>query len=227
MKINLFGPLPRLFRAPSRLGLVVALATTGVGAENATLATRTTLEEARAALESLSARNRAASSVSLQFSSRVMGADGAWTAPAQGDLVTADSGRFRLKYAQGVVVSDGKTLWQHFPATGQVVIRPAASAGSGGAGGVLLRFLQARAVAAARVQGALRIVLDPASVGENLDSLVLTLSPDAGTVRKVETQDPAGNRAEYTVSSLRHDVRPRRGAFTFKIPDDVEVVDMR
>lgn len=185
------------------------------------------LKEARAALEALSFKNRAAPSVALVFSSRVMGADGGWTVPTQGSLVTADSGRFRLKHSQGVVVSDGKTLWQHFPSTGQVVIRGAAPRESGNAGGVLLRFLQARAVAAERVSGALRIVLDPASVGENLDSLVLTLSPDATKVRRVETRDPAGNRAEYTVSSLRYDGRPGRSTFTFKVPDGAEVVDMR
>lgn len=225
MKMNLSRPLAGLFRASARLGLVVALATTGALADGATL------KEARAALESLSARNLAAPSVSLVFSSRVMGADGAWTLPAQGSLVTADSGRFRLKHAQGLVVSDGKTLWQHFPSTKQVVIRtvpPRGNASGGGAGGVLLRFLQARAVAAGRVQGgSLRVVLDPSSVGENLDSLVLTLSPDAAKVRKVETQDPAGNRAEYTVSSLRYDGRPGRNTFTFKVPDDADVVDMR
>ncbi len=223
MQINLFRPFSGLFRASPRWGAVVALATMGVWADGATL------KEARAALETLSAQNRAAPSVSLVFSSRVMGADGEWTLPAQGSLVTADSGRFRLKHAQGVVVSDGKTLWQHFPSTKQVVIRAVASRGDGGgAGGVLLRFLQARAVAAERVQGgSLRVVLDPSSVGENLDSLVLTLSPDATKVRKVETRDPAGNRAEYAVSSLRYDGRPGRGTFTFKVPGDVDVVDMR
>lgn len=222
MKINLFRPVSGLFGAGARLGLVVALGATGLWADGATL------KEARTALESLSARNRTAPSVSLVFSSRVMGADGDWTLPTQGSLVTADSGRFRLKHAQGVIISDGKTMWQHFPSTNQVVIRPVAARGHGGAGGVLLRFLQARAVAATRGQdGGLRIMLDPASVGENLDSLVLTLSSDAARVRKVETQDPAGNRAEYTVSSVRYDGRPGRNTFTFKVPEGADVVDMR
>lgn len=144
--------------------------------------------------------------------------------------MTADSGRFRLKHAQGVVVSDGKTLWQHFPSTKQVVIRPATTrenAAGANAGGILLRFLQAKAVAASQVGGGLRIALDPASVGENLDSLVITLSGDASTVKRVETQDPVGNRAEYTVTSLRYDGKPGRAAFSFKVPDGAEVVDMR
>jgi outer membrane lipoprotein-sorting protein len=184
------------------------------------------LKEARTALEALSAKNRNAASVSLAFTSRVMGADGNWTPSSGGSLVTADSGRFRLKHAQGTVISDGRTLWQHFPSTKQVVIR-AATRDGGNAGGVLLRFLQAKALSADRAAGGLRITLDPASVGENLDSLVITLSSDVATVRRVETQDPAGNRAEYAVTSLRYDGRPGRGAFTFKVPDGVEVVDMR
>jgi outer membrane lipoprotein-sorting protein len=74
---------------------------------------------------------------------------------------------------------------------------------------------------------ALRVVLDPGSVGENLDSLIVTLTPAAEAVRRVETQDPAGNRVEYEITSLRYDARPGRGAFTFRIPAGVEVVDMR
>jgi outer membrane lipoprotein-sorting protein len=189
------------------------------------------LREAREALEALAQKHRDAAAVSLAFESRALGADGNPMPPVKGTMVMADSGRFRLRHAQGTVVSDGVTLWQHFPATRQVVIRPAAdAAGAGGAGGVLLRFLQARAVKAQRPDGAagtLRVVLDPASVGESLDSLVLTLSPDGTIVRRVDTQDPAGNRVEYVLTSLRYDARPGRAAFTFKIPAGAEVIDMR
>jgi len=207
-------------------GLILAVSPTLVRAETSPL------KEARTALDALSAKNRAAASVTLAFTSRVMGADGDWMPSGSGSLVTADSGRFRLKHSQGTVISDGRTMWQYFPSTKQVVIRPAVSAGqsggnSGGAGGVLLRFFQAKAVAAERVSGALRIVLDPASVGENLDSLIVTLSPDAGSVRRVETLDPAGNRAEYTVSTQRYDGRPGRAAFKFQVPAGADVVDMR
>ena len=183
------------------------------------------LHEARAALEALSTRHSTAASVSLAFESRAIGADGNPMPAVKGTLVTADSGRFRLTHAQGTVVCDGSTLWQYFPSTRQVVIRSAAAAG--GAGGVLPRFLQARAVKAEKTGGALRIVLDPASVGESLDSLVLTLTPGAEAVKLVETQDPAGNRVEYALTSLRYDARPGRAAFTFKIPAGAEVVDMR
>jgi outer membrane lipoprotein-sorting protein len=194
-------------------------------ATSASAAETPVLREARAALETLAQKHRSAAAVSLAFESRAMGADGSLMPAVKGTMVMADSGRFRLRHAQGTVVSDGTTLWQHFPSTRQVVIRPGAEAG--GAGGVLLRFLQARAVKADRVAGALRIVLDPASVGETLDSLVLTLSPDAATVRRVETQDPGGNRVEYTLTSLRYDARPGSAAFTFKIPAGAEVIDMR
>jgi outer membrane lipoprotein-sorting protein len=186
------------------------------------------LQEARAALELLAQKHRSAAAVSLAFESRALGADGNPMPVAKGTLLTADSGRFRLTHAQGTVVCDGVTLWQHYPSTRQVLIRPAGEGGA--AGGVLLRFLQARAVKAQRLggtDGALRIALDPGSVGESLDSLVITLSPDAATIRRVDTQDPAGNRVEYTVTSLRYDARPGSGAFTFKIPSGTEVVDMR
>lgn len=201
--------------------LLLALAPAGFAAE------APALKEARAALESLTEKHRDAQAVSLVFESRAEGADGNLMPPVKGTLVTADSGRFRLQHAQGTVVCDGVTLWQYFPSTRQVVIRPAAQAN--GAGGVLLRFLQARAIKAEHAgrDGALRVVLDPASVGESLDSLVLTLSSDGAVVRRVETQDPAGNRVTYVLTSLRYDARPGRAAFTFKVPAGAETVDMR
>ena len=185
------------------------------------------LAEARSALAALTEKQRAAASVSVSYESRSIGADGTPMPPVRGSLVTADSGRFRLTHAQGTVVSDGVTLWQHFPSTQQVVIRHADEAR--GAGGALLRFLQARAVRAERIArpAGLRVALDPASVGETLDSLVLTLSPDGATVRSVETVDPAGNRVTYAIRSLRHDGRPGRGTFTFTVPAGAEIVDMR
>jgi hypothetical protein len=106
-------------RAVPALSLILTFAATESRADAAAL------KEARTALESLSSKNRAAPSVSFVFTSRVMGADGSWLPPAKGSLVTADSGRFRLRHAQGTVVCDGVTLWQHFPSTKQVVIRPA------------------------------------------------------------------------------------------------------
>jgi outer membrane lipoprotein-sorting protein len=184
------------------------------------------LREAKSVLSSLAQKHRAAPVFSLVFESRAEGADGNPMPAAKGTLVAADSGRFRLQHAQGTVVSDGKTVWQYFPSTKQVVIKDAADAGE--AGGVLLRFLQARALRAeSRSGGLLRVILDPSSVGEPLDSLVVTVSPGAASVRRVMTQDPAGNRVEYTVKSLRYDARPGRGAFAFKLPAGVEVIDMR
>lgn len=184
------------------------------------------LRDAKAVLASLAQKHRAAPVFSLVFESRAEGADGNSMPATKGTLVAADSGRFRLQHAQGTVVCDGKTVWQYFPSTKQVVIKDASEAGE--AGGVLLRFLQARALRAeSRPGGLLRVVLDPSSVGESLDSLVVTVSSTESSVRRVLTQDPAGNRVEYTVKSLRYDARPGRGAFAFKLPSGVEVIDMR
>ncbi|MCD6025385.1 MAG: outer rane lipoprotein carrier protein LolA [Fibrobacteria bacterium] len=211
--------------------LLIALATTipGLAAPKSATgqpADSKELREAQAVLAGLAKKHRAAPVFSLVFESRAEGADGNLMPAAKGSLTAADSGRFRLQHAQGTVVSDGRTVWQYFPSTKQVVIKDAADAGE--AGGVLLRFLQARALRAApRPGGLLRVVLDPASVGESLDSLVVTLSPAESSVRRVLTQDPAGNRVEYTLKSLRYDARPGRNAFVFKLPAGVEVIDMR
>ena len=183
------------------------------------------LKDAQTALAAIVKKHRAAKAVSVSFESRAEGADGNPLPVSKGSLLAADSGRFRLQHAQGTVVSDGKTVWQYFPSTKQLVIKDAADAGE--AGGVLLRFLQARALKADKRAGQLRVVLDPASVGESLDSLILTLAADNASVKKVETLDPAGNRVEYQLKSMRYDVRPDRSTFVLKKPAGVEVLDMR
>ena len=214
-----FSSFSTIARAAALLTLPVLLAVAPARASG------TPLQEARAALDALRAKHAAAGAVSVSFRSRALGADGSPMPAVKGSLVTADSGRFRLEHAQGVVVSDGATLWQYAPSTGQVILRPAAAAG--GAGGVLRRFLDARAVKAEPAGNDLRVALDPASVGESLDSLVITVTRDGSAARRVETQDPAGHRVTYELTSVRYDARPAREAFTFRPPADAEIVDMR
>ena len=143
----------------------------------------------------------------------------------KGSLLAADSGRFRLESAAGIVVCDGKTLWQYFPANKQVILKDASEAGE--SGGILLRFLEARALYAQRRDGLLRVTLDPGSVGQNLDSLVLNLDPEKSAVTSVESQDPTGSRVTYVVKSLRYGVTVSRKDFTFQAQKGAETVDMR
>jgi outer membrane lipoprotein-sorting protein len=185
------------------------------------------LIEARAALEKLAKKHGSAKTFSLKFEAAALGPDGEPLPKSKGTLLSGDSGRFRLEHAQGVVVCDGATLWQYFPSTRQVIVRSAGDmAGAGTAGGVLLRFLGADPLRAQKIRGGLRVNLDPASAGENLDSLVLILGPGPA-VRRVETWDPAGGRVEYAVKSLKLGVRTRARDFAAPNPPGAEVVDMR
>ena len=216
-------PMKRLYTSLSAFALCAAVMAT---AAPKTTAPSEELREAQSVLAGLAKKHKSAPVFSLVFEARAEGADGNLMSPSKGTLTAADSGRFRLQHAQGTVVCDGKTVWQYFPSTKQVVIKDAADAGE--AGGVLLRFLQARALRAESAKGGLlRVALDPSSVGESLDSLVVVLSPSENTVRRVVTQDPAGNRVEYALKSLRYDARPGRSTFAFKLPAGVEVIDMR
>ena len=185
-----------------------------------------TWRDARRALDVLAKQHRAAKNFSFRFESHATGSDGETMHSGKGSLLAADSGRFRLEYAGSSVVCDGATLWQYFPANRQVILKQASEAGT--AGGILMRFLQAKPLRAERTHdGFLRILLDPASVGESLDSLIVTVDADKPAIRSVETQDPAGNRVAYLVKSLRYDIYPANKAFTFQVPTGVETVDMR
>ena len=184
------------------------------------------LHDAQRILNQLAQKHRASPNFALKFESHSIGSDGEPLPVVKGSLLSADSGCFRLDHAAGTVVCDGKTLWQYFPANKQVILKDAAEAGE--AGGILLSFLEARALRAQRTQdGLLRIVLEPGSVGQNLDSLILTLDPDKSAVRIVETQDPTGSRVTYVVKSLRYGISVTRKDFVFQAPKCVETVDMR
>jgi len=185
-----------------------------------------TWREARRVLDGLAKQHRAAQNFSLRFETRATGSDGESMPSSKGFLSVADSGRFRLEHSDGTVVCDGKTLWQYSPANKQVIVKQASEAGE--AGGILLRFLQAKPMSAKHEQrGLLRIDLDPGSVGESLDSLILIVDVDKSAIHSVETQDPTGNRLLYLVKSLRYDIHPDAKTFTFQVPRGVETVDMR
>ena len=184
------------------------------------------LRDAKTILNKLAKQHHESHSFALKFESHALGADGEPLPEMKGSLLVADSGCFRLEFSQGVVVSDGKILWQYFPANKQVIVKEASDAGP--VGGILIRFLQARPMKAKQQNdGTLRVALDPASVGESLDSLILILDSEKSSVREVETLDPADGRTHYNVKSLRFGVAVKSRDFTFQAPRGVETVDMR
>jgi outer membrane lipoprotein carrier protein len=186
----------------------------------------TAWREARKVLEHIAQQRLSAHGFALKFESRAIGSDGEPLPAVRGSLLVADSGRFRLEYPGGTVVCDGKTLWQYIPSHKQVIVKDASE--SGGMGGVLLRFLEAKVIKSERqTDGLLRIFMDPGGTGQNLDSLLITVNPDNSAIRSVETQDPAGNRVIYIVKSLRYGVSMKRGEFMFQAPSGMETVDMR
>jgi chaperone LolA len=186
----------------------------------------TAWRDARRVLGRLAQQRLSAHGFALKFESRAIGSDGEPMPAVSGSLLVADSNRFRLEHPGGTVVCDGKTLWQYIPSHNQVIVKEASE--SGGAGGILLRFLEAKAVKSKRKpDGSLRIILDPGSVDQNLDSLIIVVNPDKFAIRSVETQDPAGNRVVYMVKSLRYGVSTKSREFTFQAPSGVETVDMR
>ncbi len=187
----------------------------------------TALKEAREILSRMVEKQRAAKTVLIRFEVGSIGPDGDPLPKTAGSLLSADSGRFRLVHAQGVVVCDGRTLWQYSPANKQVMVKSAADAIPSGAEGALLRFLGAKALRAERAKNRLRVALDPEGTGESLDSLVLILDPGGFGLRQVETVDPAGARVVYSVKSLKLGARVRAGDFSFAPPAGAETVDMR
>ncbi len=185
-------------------------------------------KEAKLWLEQLGKRQREAKSFLLRFEAEGFDAEGEKLTSFKGSLLSGDSGRFRLEYSKNLIVCDGKTLWQYFSQTRQLILRNAQDAkDSKTAGGILLRYLHAQPLQAKRVPQGLQIMLDAKSSGENLDSLTLLLDDKNHSVIQVETVDPTGTRLIYIVKTLKLEAKVRPKDFEAPKPSGAEIVDMR
>lgn len=154
---------------------------------------------------------------------------------SSGRLLYLRPGRFRWETEEPephVLVSDGETLRMFSPEDRVMQIAPLGAGGiSQTALGVLFGEANVRELfRVERMPGSdekeIRLRLHPREAGtfERLDVVL-----DAGTldVRQLEILDPLGNRTRLRLESVEVNVGVREEAFTIRVPDDTEVIDLR
>lgn len=150
-----------------------------------------------------------------------------------GILLLKKEHKYRVEYDDQTIVTDGETVWKYSASQKQVLIdhfkmddqtfspeRILTGAPSDYTPAVLKKE---------RLGKAETTVLKLAAVHEDSYVQSLKLWVDEGTwlIRKVEYVDVGGKRTEYTVNDIKINIGLDDSRFTYKVPEGVEVVDLR
>lgn len=161
------------------------------------------------------------------------------SATAHGEYVQERPNRLAIRFTapdSGAIVSDGKVVWVFLPASapGQVVKRPATDR-SATPIDLTGQFLDApktkydiSAAPNRTVDGhaARGLVLVPKiAAGAPFTRATVWVDNDDSLIREFEETEPSGVTRHVRLTSVQTNVPVDRGAFTFKIPKGVKVVD--
>ncbi|MDB5102638.1 MAG: outer rane lipoprotein carrier protein LolA [Fibrobacteres bacterium] len=203
--------------------------TAASGAAPAESAMRT---EARNALRKAVTFHREAKDLTLKFKASVYNAALDKQDEYQGKLLLKGANKFRLEIPGGTYVSNGATFWEYHAQNHQVVLKGAKDLEDQPLpGDVLLRFLDSDPLSLAKAKDGskefLELRLDPSRAMKNLDSLAVLLNKKDFSVHRISSRDVSGNEARYTVTAVKRNGGIKDKEFTFAVPKDAEVVDMR
>jgi outer membrane lipoprotein-sorting protein len=152
---------------------------------------------------------------------------------ARGTLSLKKDHRYRIETEDQVVVTDGSTVWSYSVPNKQVLIDSfkqnersiSPERILSGAPGDFSPTVLGREP----VGGVETVILKLVPRGEHsvVSSLRLWIDTGSWLIRKAEVTDVNGKETTYTVSGLRINTGLPDARFTLKIPEGVEVVDLR
>jgi outer membrane lipoprotein carrier protein len=150
----------------------------------------------------------------------------------QGELLLGDGEKFRLVLPNYHFTSDGETLWEYRPSVKQVLAKPLAEMGSGfHPSKMLFQYLECKALSAQeeKLNGAraIRLHLDPQGKLASLKELEVWLHPATAAPLQLRAVDASGNRSLYRFKNMKVNRPLAKNAFTFQLPDGVELLDLR
>lgn len=130
-------------------------------------------------------------------------------------------------------VSDGRKLYSYIPEDRQVIVTPVPAADEASSPALFLagkgNIARDFAASAATVPGlrpdeyALKLV--PRAPQQEYDWLVVVVARDSLQIRRLVTTDAQGGTSTFVFSRFRENAKLPDGAFTFRIPRGVEVID--
>jgi outer membrane lipoprotein carrier protein len=175
---------------------------------------------------------RKAQSLSITFN-----ADSYWSATEEwnaykGSLWLSGKDKFHLFLPEVEMISDGRTLWKYSRENKQVVVENFEESGENvHPSQILFDFLKCKPRGMKEVvekkKKYLQIDLDVPGNSKSYDSLQVFLETESFAPYKIKTVDAADNKAVYTITSIKRNVKFKEKSFQFTVPRGVEEVDLR
>jgi outer membrane lipoprotein carrier protein len=130
-------------------------------------------------------------------------------------------------------VSDGKKLYSYIAEDRQVIVTPVPPADEAsspalflaGKGNIATDFTASEATLSALGADEWALKLVPTRPQQEYDWLVLVVARGSLQIRRLVTADSQGGTSTFVFSRFRENVKLPDGAFTFRIPRGVEVID--
>lgn len=169
----------------------------------------------------------------LSFSQRTRFAVARIEHQSHGTLALKKENRYRIEMEDQVIVTDGVTVWSYSIANKQVLVDAfrqnertlSPERILSGAPGEYAPSV----IGHENIEGADMVILKLVPRGEKglIASLRLWIDADTWLIRKAEVADVNGKETTYSVSDIRINTGIPDSRFILKIPEGVEVVDLR
>jgi outer membrane lipoprotein carrier protein len=154
----------------------------------------------------------------------------------RGNVMIRKPGLMRWTYTapeKKEFVSDGRKLYSYIPEDRQVIVTavPTADEASSpalflaGKGNIGRDFTASAATVPGLRRDEYALKLVPRNPQQEYDWLVLVVARDTLQIRRLVTTDAQGGTSTFVFSHFRENVKLPDGAFTFRIPRGVEVID--
>ncbi len=151
----------------------------------------------------------------------------------EGELILQGDNRFHVTTEDQIIVSDGQTLWTYSKPSQRVLIdRLSDSDNTLLPRQILFQYTRSytsRMVGEETLSGeaCAVIILTEESGDAFFPEVTVWIEQDTWIPRKVEQVDINDNRTIYELTLVRFDLPVDQSIFTFVIPEETEVIDMR
>lgn len=155
------------------------------------------------------------------------------TQSIKGKIYLKGGDKFRLETQDQIIVSDGRTLWTYSPITNQVIIDDLEKTEEALLPRDLLfkyvREYSPHLLAEEKTKGRriYKLELIPKDRDEFIQRMEIWVDGKDWITKKISYIDINGNKRIYEISNIRINQGLEEGFFIFKIPQGVEIIDMR
>ncbi len=185
-------------------------------------------------VEDLQKKYSSVQSFSARFEHRYSGGLIAISITEQGTVSIRKPGKMRWNYetADGkVYVSDGRTLYSHFPADRQVIVTPISGESQTSTAGLfltddgnLLEDFTASYEAQPETEQSWNIRLTPHSGDTDYEWIILTVDRLSLSITGLSTGDLQGGQSTYVFTDLKENPDFPDSLFQFEIPENTDVI---